>query len=203
LVRKEVLEKSPELAPALNLLVGKINDSIMTELNYRVDYLKQLPEQTAKEFLIEKGLYKPPQNGNEGTVRLGSKIFGEQYILINMYKMLIEGYTGLRAETKTGLGGTKICFDALINNQIDLYPEYTGTGLLVVLQPSKKKVAELMGNRDSVYQYVKKEFAERYNLAWLPPIGFNNAYALMMRKEQAHQLNIKTISDLKHYTDRK
>ena len=203
LVRKEVLEKYPELAPALNLLVGKINDSIMTELNYRVDYLKQLPEQTAKEFLIEKGLYKPPQNGNEGTVRLGSKIFGEQYILINMYKMLIEGYTGLRAEAKTGLGGTKICFDALINNQIDLYPEYTGTGLLVVLQPSKKKVAELMGNRDSVYQYVKKEFAERYNLAWLPPIGFNNAYALMMRKEQAHQLNIKTISDLKHYTDRK
>src|SRR6185312_4883393 len=203
LVRKDVLLKYPELAPALNLLAGKINDSIMTELNYRVDYLKQLPERTAKDFLIEKGLYRPPQNGNKGTVRLGSKIFGEQYILINMYKMLIEGYTGLRAETKTGLGGTKICFDALINNQIDLYPEYTGTGLLVVLKPSKKKVAELMGNRDSVYQYVKKEFAEKYNLAWLPPIGFNNAYALMMRKEQAHQLNIKTISDLKHYTDRK
>jgi osmoprotectant transport system permease protein len=54
-----------------------------------------------------------------------------------------------------------------------------------------------------VYQYVKREFAEKYNLAWLPPIGFNNAYALMMRKEQADRLNIKTISDLKHYTDRK
>jgi len=203
LVRKDVLLKYPELAPALNLLAGKINDSIMTELNYRVDYLKQLPEKTAKDFLIEKGLYKPPQNGNKGTVRLGSKIFGEQYILINMYKMLIEGYTNLRAETKTGLGGTKICFDALINNQIDLYPEYTGTGLLVILKPSKKKVTELTGNRDSVYRYVKREFAEKYNLAWLAPIGFNNAYALMMRKQQAQQLNIKTISDLKHYTDRK
>ncbi|HEV2831928.1 MAG TPA: glycine betaine ABC transporter substrate-binding protein, partial [Hanamia sp.] len=202
LVRKEILEKYPELAPALNLLSGKINDSIMTELNYRVDYLKQLPERTAEDFLLEKGLYRKPRNGQKGTVRLGSKIFGEQYILINMYRMLIEGYTNLHTETKTGLGGTKICFDALVNDQIDLYPEYTGTGLLVILQPPKQQVAELMANRDSVYQYVKKEFADRYSLAWLPPIGFNNAYALMMRKVQAHQLNIKTISELKRYTDR-
>jgi len=201
LVRKEILEKYPELAPALNLLAGKINDSIMTELNYRVDYLKQLPEKTAQDFLLGEGLYRKPRNGQKGTVRLGSKIFGEQYILINMYKMLIEGYTNLRAETKTGLGGTKICFDALVNDGIDLYPEYTGTGLLVILQPPKQQVAELINNSDSVYQYVKKEFAKRYNLTWLPPIGFNNAYALMMRKVQAHQLNIKTISDLKHYTD--
>jgi osmoprotectant transport system permease protein len=202
LVRKEILERYPELVSVLNLLAGKINDSIMTELNYRVDYLKQLPEKTALDFLLEKGLYKKPRNGQEGIVRLGSKIFGEQYILINIYKMLIEGYTNLRAETKTGLGGTKICFDALVNDQIDLYPEYTGTGLLVILQPAKQKVAELIGNRDSVYQYVKKEFADKYNLTWLLPIGFNNAYALMMRKGQAHHLNIKTISDLKRYTDR-
>ena len=202
LVRKEILEKYPELASVLNLLAGKINDSIMTELNYRVDYLKQLPERTAKDFLIERGLFRPPQNGNKGTVRLGSKIFDEQYILINMYKMLIEGYTNVRVETKTGLGGTKICFDALINNQIDLYPEYTGTGLLVILQPPKQQVANLMGNKDSVYHYVRKEFKNKYNLTWLSPIGFNNAYALMMRKEQAHQLNIETISDLKRYTDR-
>jgi len=202
LVRKEILEKYPELASVLNLLAGKINDSIMTELNYRVDYLKQGPEKTAKDFLIEKGLFRRPQNGNKGTVRLGSKIFGEQYILISIYKMLIEGYTNLRVETKTGLGGTKICFDALINNQIDLYPEYTGTGLLVILQAPKQQVAKLMGNKDSVYQYVRKEFKKKYNLTWLSPIGFNNAYALMMRKEQAQQLNIETISDLKRYTDR-
>jgi osmoprotectant transport system permease protein len=50
LVRKEVLDKYPEIVPALNLLAGKINDSIMTELNYRVDYLKQLPQQVAFDF---------------------------------------------------------------------------------------------------------------------------------------------------------
>lgn len=201
LVRNEVLEKHPELVPVLNLLSGKINDSIMTELNYRVDYLKQMPEKAAHDFLLENSLFRTSRHGQKGIIRLGSKIFAEQYILINMYKMLIEGYTDLQVETKTGLGGTTICFDALINNEIDLYPEYTGTGLLVILQPSKQKVAQLMENRDNVYQHVKKEFAERYKLNWMPPIGFNNAYALMMRKVQAHELNIKTISDLKRYSD--
>jgi osmoprotectant transport system permease protein len=200
-VRSEVLQKFPELAATLNLLSAKINDSIMTELNYRVDFLKQLPEKVARDFLLSKGLYKKPKNGQKATIRLGSKIFGEQYILINMYKMLIEGYTNLKTETKTGLGGTKICFDALVNNQIDLYPEYTGTALLVLLHPSKHKVASLVSNRDSVYQYVKGEFATQYHLTWLQPIGFNNAYALMMRRTQAQLLHIQTVSDLKHYID--
>ncbi len=182
LVRQEVLKKYPEVAIALNLLAGTINDSIMTELNYRVDYEKQLPQQVAQDFLRSKGLYMPPRNGRKGVIRLGSKIFGEQYILINMYRMLLEGYTDLQVETKTGLGGTKICFDALINKQIDLYPEYTGTGLLVILQPSKQQITQLIDNRDSVYRYVQNVFAEKYALTWLPPIGFNNAYALMMRK---------------------
>jgi osmoprotectant transport system permease protein len=147
-------------------------------------------------------LYKKPLNGHKGVIRLGLKIFGEQYILINMYRMLLEGNTELRVETKTGLGGTKICFDALVNNSIDMYPEYTGTGLLVILQPPKQRVAQLMGNKDSVYQYVKDAFADKYNCTWLKPIGFNNAYALMMRRAQAADLNIQTISDLKQHTDK-
>src|SRR3954471_24351852 len=155
LIRTDVLEKYPEVAPTLNLLAGKITDSIMTDLNYRVDYLHQLPEKVAKDFLVSAGLYKQPQEGQKkGVIRLGSKVFGEQYILINMYRMLLEGYTDLQVETKTGLGGTKICFDALMNEQIDMYPEYTGTALLVILQPSKQKVEQLISSRDSVYQYV-------------------------------------------------
>ena len=57
--------------------------------------------------------------------------------------MLIKGYTDYDVATKTGLGGTKICFDALTNDQIDFYPEYTGTGLLAILQPSAKTVDSL------------------------------------------------------------
>lgn len=202
-VRTEILQKYKELAPVLNLLAGKINDSIMTELNYKVEYLNQSPEKCARDFLVAKGLYKDPRkDGAGGTIRLGSKIFPEQYILINMYAMLIRGYTDLQVETKTGLGGTKICFDALTNNKIDLYPEYTGTALLAILHPTQQEVSRLGGNRDSVYDYVRQQFDKQYSLSWLEPIGFNNAYALMMRRGQAQQLHIKTISELTGYLNK-
>lgn len=198
-IRKEVLEKYGELAPVVNLLAGRINDSVMTELNYRVEYLKQSPEKCAYDFLVRQGLYKAPRNSDKGTIRLGSKIFPEQYILINMYAMLIRGYTDLRVDTKTGLGGTKICFEALVNDKIDMYPEYTGTALLAILQAPSQVITRLAGNRDSVYNYVQQQFNEKYRLTWLPPIGFNNAYALMMRRGQARQLRIRSISDLTLY----
>jgi len=199
IIRNEALQKFPELAKTLNLLAGQINDSIMTELNYQVDYQKQSPENVAREYLKKMGLYREARNGHNGTVRLGSKIFGEQYILIQMYRLLINGYTDYAVETKTGLGGTKICFDALTNNQIDMYPEYTGTGLLVILQPSEKQIEKVSTDQDKVYQFVQEEFNRQFNITWLKPIGFNNAYAVMMRRGQAEKLQVKTISDLTSY----
>jgi len=203
IINKNSLKKFAGLEKMLNLLAGKINDSTMTALNYKTDYLHETPEKVAKDFLVAKGLWKPARNGNAGIVRIGSKIFGEQYILANMYSMLIKGYSDYDVATKTGLGGTKICFDALTNNQIDFYPEYTGTGLLAILKPSAKTVDSVSTNKDVTYNYVKNEFEKIYNITWLKPIGFNNAYALMMRKKQADNLHIKTISDLKQYLDKK
>ncbi len=202
-VRNEVLKKYPELKDVLNLLSGKINDSVMTALNYQVDYLKRLPEQVAKDFLIRQHLYKPAQNGKNGTIRIGSKIFSEQYILSYMYSMLIKGYTDLDVATKTGLGGTKICFDALMNDQIDLYPEYTGTALLVMLQSPRTTVQQIITDKEKVYDYVKEAFNKKYNLTWLQPIGFNNTYALMMRRQEAEKLNIHTISELSEFVKHK
>jgi len=120
-----------------------------------------------------------------------------------MYKMLIEGNTNYKVETKTGLGGTKICFDALMNDAIDFYPEYTGTGLLVLLKPSEQMVKEVSKSSDKTYQYVQTEFQKQYGLQWLQPVGFNNAYALMMRREQAKSLRINTITELKEYFDKR
>ncbi len=203
IVREDALKQFPDLEKTLNLLSGKINDSVMTDLNYRTDYLHQSPERVAEDFLRTNALLKPARNGNSGIVRIGSKIFGEQYILADMYSMLIKGYTDYDVTTKTGLGGTKICFDALTNNQIDFYPEYTGTGLLAILQPSVKVVDSLSVDKNKTYDYVQREFESKYNIKWLKPIGFNNAYALMMREKQAKQLNIKTISDLKRFLESK
>lgn len=199
LVRQETLKKYPKLRSVLNLLAGQINDSLMTNMNYKVDHLKQSPEKVARDFLKKNELYKVSHNSHQGMIRIGSKIFSEQYILTEIYSILIKGYTSLDVVTKTGLGGTKICFDALRNDQIDLYPEYTGTGLQVILQTPQQKIDSMIANKEDIFHYVKSQFKEKYSLEWLKPIGFNNTYALMMRQKQAQKLNIKTITDLQEY----
>ncbi len=199
LVRKAVLVQYPELQPALNLLAGKISDSLMMRMNYEVDYQKRSPEEVAKAFLMERGLYKPSRDGEDGVITIGSKIFSEQYILAEIYRMLIEGNTDLKVKTIKGLGGTKICFDALRNDQIDLYPEYTGTGLQVILQTPQEQIDSMINRKGRIFQYVKEQFDKKYQLEWLTPIGFNNTYALLMRQKQARKLHLKRISDLQQY----
>ncbi|MBS7233452.1 hypothetical protein KHA90_20775 [Flavobacterium psychroterrae] len=88
-----------------------------------------------------------------------------------------------------------------MSDAIDFYPEYTGTGLLVLLKPSAQLVEKLSKDEIKTYNYVQAEFQKQYALQWLKPIGFNNTYALMMRKKQAQELNITTISGLKKYID--
>ena len=201
IVRQSSLKKLPELENVLNLLAGLITDSVMTDLNYKTDQLHQSPEKVAKDFLVARHLYKSPKNGKGATVRIGSKIFGEQYILAEMYKMLIQGNTNYQVATKTGLGGTKICFDALVNDQIDFYPEYTGTGLLVLLQPDPKFAKDIAHDKNRTYQYVKDQFIKKFQIKWLEPIGFNNSYCLMMRRKQSKALGVYTITDLQQYLD--
>ncbi|QDK78237.1 ABC transporter permease subunit [Spirosoma sp. KCTC 42546] len=203
-VRQVALDRYPELGPTLNKLAGKLTDSVMTALNYQADYKKEAPEAIAHEFLKQAGLYTTPKPGERTeTVVMGSKVFTEQYILAEIYRQLIEGQTQLRVVTKTGLGGTQICFDALRTGAIDFYPEYTGTGLLVVLQPSAATLQHLPMQSDSVYQFVRQQFQEKYKLDWLKPLGFNNSYCLMMRREQSKQLGIQSIDDLVKYLGEK
>ncbi|MBC6607964.1 ABC transporter permease/substrate-binding protein [Hymenobacter sp. BT188] len=201
-VRQAVLMAHPELRPVLEKLAGRINDSVMTELNYRVDYRHETPRAVAHDFLRRQGLWRAPQPVNGATITLGSKIFAEQYILAEMYAALIRGYTNLDVVTKTGLGGTSICFEALRSGDIDLYPEYTGTGLLVLLQPAPATVDSLGGNPRAVFDYVQTRFRQRYELEWLSPLGFNNTYALLMRQQQAEQLQIASVSELGAYLRR-
>ena len=129
-------------------------------------------------------------------VVVGSKNFTEQKILGEMFAQMLEAHTDLKVERKLGLQGTLVCFSALNKGELDLYPEYTGTGLTAIL---KEKV---IPDPDKAYQRVKSEFERQWGLAWLDPLGFNNTYTLTMRREQAEELGIATISDLKRYTDR-
>lgn len=199
IVKEKTLQKFPELEPVLNLLAGKIDDSVMTSLNYKVDYLHKEPSQVALEFLKNEKLYKPAKNIGKKAVIIGSKVFDEQYILANIYELLIKGHTSLKVIKKTGLGGTKICFDALLNDQIDFYPEYSGTGLTVILNADINTIQKLSNNEDSLFRHVSREFDKKFKIKWLRPVGFNNTYAVMMRQEDSKHLKINSITDLSNY----
>lgn len=122
---------------------------------------------------------------------IGSKPFTENRILAEIFASMIEANTDLKVERQFNLGATGICFEALIQGSIDLYPEYTGTGLTAILHEP------VIQKPEAAYQRVKTAFVEKYSLEWLKPLGFNNTYALIMRKAQAEALGIKKISDLK------
>lgn len=201
LARQASLEQHPELREALGLLAGRITDTAMAALNYQTDYEKHPPEQVARAFLEREGLYHPPRSGKAGKVVVGSKIFTEQFILAHLLVQLIEGYTELDAEAKTGLGGTQVCFEALRRGDIDLYPEYSGTGLQVIVQPGPAVLDSLRGDPAAVLAYVDAQSQRRFGAEWLEPLGFNNTYAFMMRKPQAAALGIRTLSDLARYLE--
>jgi len=202
LVRGETLRKYPVLREMFSKLADLITDKKMAELNFRVDYKKESPSQVAKDFLAQMGLEVSNNNKEKADIIIGSKNFTEQYILAYIFQQLIESYSDLNVVLKTGLAGTKICFDALINGEIDIYPEYTGTGLHVILKANKEIQNTIIRDEKMVYNFVKKESKKRYDLEWLQPLGFNNTYALMMRESQANKLKIKSISELEYFLEK-
>lgn len=136
-------------------------------------------------------------SGSSASVTVGSKHFTEQKILGEMVAQLIEANTNLTVQRRLGLQGTKVCDAALRRGDLDIYPDYTGTGLIDILG-EKYDPAKL---REEILQHVRDEFRKRWNIEWLDPLGFANTYAFAMRKDQAEQLGIKKISDLKDHVD--
>jgi osmoprotectant transport system permease protein len=132
----------------------------------------------------------PPQ---DTTVRppviVASKPFGESYLLAELFSQLLEA-RGLRVDRRPGLGATEIAFAALRAGEIDLYPEYTGTGLLAILGE------RTTGDPAAVYARVASEFRRRFGVRWLPPLGFENTYAIAVRRSTADSLGLRTLSDL-------
>ena len=123
------------------------------------------------------------------TIRVGSKDFTEQFIIGEMYALVLEN-AGLQVERKLNLGGTPVAQAALESNQVDLYPEYTGTGLLTVLKLPANS------NQEEVYQAVSDGYKEQFNLVWLEPSPMNNTQALAMTQEGSDSLGVKTISEM-------
>ena len=123
------------------------------------------------------------------TIRVGAKHFNEGYILSEIISQLLES-EGYKVERKFNLGGTLVCYEALINNEIDIYPEYTGTISEAILKQKDKISFEELRSK---LKELDLEISDEY--------GFNNTYAFAVRNELAKKYNLKTISDLRHHPE--
>jgi osmoprotectant transport system substrate-binding protein len=123
------------------------------------------------------------------TITVGSKNFIEQVLLGEIAAQHLEQRLGRKVERKLNLGGTLLAHQALVKGEIDLYPEYTGTALTAVLlqPPSSDPMA--------VFAQVKRDYQKRFGIEWLPPLGFNNTFAMVIRKADAQKYRIESLSD--------
>ncbi len=110
--------------------------------------------------------------------------------LANFWLKFCESYTNVPIERRFYLAGTYICHQAILAGRIDMYVEYTGTALAVILKQSTKS------DSIAVFDIVQKEYQRRFNLIVLPSLGFNNTFAIAMRNDDARAAGITRLSDL-------
>lgn len=128
---------------------------------------------------------------NDNQVKIGTKNFSEQLILGEIMAQLLEANSSLNVVRVFNLGGTLVCHQAILNGEIDLYPEYTGTSYAVILKQAGLQDPAL------VYQFVQNAYQSKYNLEWLDVFGFNNSNAVAVRAELSKKFNLVALSDLK------
>lgn len=180
LVRLETLEQYPQIADILNKLGGKLSNETMADLNARMDDAQTSARSIASDWLQQQGFRTDRDNKGTPDIVIGSKVFAEQYILAEMFGLLIENYSDLNVKLNTGLGGTQICFTALEEGDIDLYPEYSGTAFINLLEVDPELEDSLIRKKDALFDFTQQALQQRYEMQFLSPLGFNNTYAVVL-----------------------
>lgn len=147
------------------------------------------------------------QDDNKPTIRIGSKNFTESIVLGEIIALLMED-AAYPVERSLNLGGTVIAHESLTNGDIDVYVEYTGTGLMAILGLD---IPEVEGESTSgtpqasesiteqVYEIVAEEYPAQFGVEWLEPWGFNNTNAIIITRQKAEELGVTKVSDLAPY----
>jgi osmoprotectant transport system permease protein len=137
----------------------------------------------------------PALRAQTRAVVVASKPFAESYLLAEMFSELLEA-RGITVVRRPGLGATAIAFAALREGAIDVYPEYTGTGLVAILHEQPPSTG------GEAFRRVAEQFKERWGVRWLPALGFENTTAIAVRRATADSLHLVTLSDLAEVSER-
>ena len=135
------------------------------------------------------------QNSAPADLTIGSKNFTESKLLGEMYALTLEK-NGFHVSRKFNLGGTMIAHAALQKGEIDLYPEYTGTGLITILKLSPVHQPDIRQNPENTLNILNREYAKRWDLRWLTPSLANDSQGLVITSATANQYDLHTISRL-------
>lgn len=130
--------------------------------------------------------------GSKGTIKVGSKDFTESEVVAEVYSLALED-AGFKVDREFNIAGSVI-HKSITSDKIDMYPEYTGTGLLSILGEN------MMTDPDKVYKEVKKQYNKKYDITWLDYSKANDGQGLVIRTSAAKKYGIKTISDLQKYS---
>ena len=127
----------------------------------------------------------------EKSVTIGDKGNAEQYILAAMLQLMIEAHTDIKATVLDLSGGTPIVHEAMLAKQIDMYPEYSNSGWLYALQHDP-----FDGTHEQMVEVMKQEYHDKFGFEWLGFYGFDDSYAIAVRREVAEEYGLRTISDI-------
>lgn len=144
-----------------------------------------------------KGTEPVQEETSEETIEIATKPMTEQFILGEMLKLVIEDNTDYAVKITKGIGGgTSNIHPAMVKGDFDLYPEYTSSGWVMVLDHDAVGVSD-----DEMLKKLKEEYEENFNMTWVGLYGFNNTFAVAVRKDMADEYQLKTISDLADVSD--
>jgi osmoprotectant transport system permease protein len=173
--------------------------------NDRRIWMKRAGWATLTALIVTAGVYMslrdnalwsstPNQFAAQPRVRIGSKDFTESVLLAEIVAQSLEG-RGVMVERQYELAGN-LCHEALVAGKIDCYPEYTGTSYTAILHHQP------ISDARAVYEQVRREYAEKFNVVVSPPLGFSSDFAILVRGADARRLHLQKISDVAPYAQK-
>lgn len=197
LVRGEILQTYPELREILYQLSSGLDLETLIMLNKKVSLEGMMPQEAARQYLLEQDLIsdgRPEADPDKDRpVVLGGKTFTEALTLGYLTKYLLQD-RGFRVVDQIGLGEVAVITPALFSGQIDLYWEYTGTGLMNVMNYD-----QVVSDPEECFELVKQWYRENHDVVWLDYAPANNTFVLFTSRELHEEHGWTRISDLGQY----
>ncbi|MGO8949865.1 MAG: glycine betaine ABC transporter substrate-binding protein [Ktedonobacterales bacterium] len=190
IVRDSTLAKSPVIATTLNGLESHLNTAEQTGLIQKVSVDHDTVLSVAQAFLQSQGLLSSPSKAGAGiNLKIGSKNDPDGQLLAEMYSLLLANQ-GFNVTTELALGQTPVLSAAIQSGAIDMYPEFTGTGLSIGSLPNTT-------NPQTAYNEVSTYYQQKYNITWLAAaFNLNDSYGYCTSKANASKYHLSTIADL-------